>query len=1252
MSEYNNSPLPQSTAQWRLEQFEAINRAALIAAGAGFGIYLIAFAVLHYWTTLVVALLLAALFGLFYASGRIARSGNVERGTNLFAYSLTGFLVASYLFQRDPFTGFNLLAMLVPMALATYLLEAQPARRIAIVSSVAIILILLLAVLQPYPLPVIPLAFGLIVNLLAVPTVLAFFALVSVRSSERSRQSITRLEQQSAALEVAIRRRTAQLTTAAEIGRAATGSFNLDELLMRTVNLIRDRFGYYHASVFLVDEDGLKATVQASTGDVGQILMQRKHTLGVGSQSIIGYVTAQRKARVALDVGQDVVHFKNPLLTDTRSEIGIPLVAGDKLLGALDVQSKEPNAFTAADVSVLQALADQLAIAVNNARLFASQQRLAEENQRLLAESQQSIEELNALTGKLSREGWQNFSSSGRADVSVFSALDNLPALPEPGEAMGLAVEKRDIVSTSENDRAQLAAPIILRDQIIGALALEENDPTHRWSADDLALAHEIADRLGLALDNARLLEQVNRERERLTFLFEAARALSASLDINTGIQTTLGFATRIGAQHGSIILTPEFGSNQYALNSSMPGMEQLPFDQADNITRTLTTRGVVKMVLESGAATVVYDAQIDPRWPSDPDFLRMPARSFIIAPLRSALGKVAGVLTYSHNEPNAFTEDQIPFIESISVQVSAALNNALLYQQVRTQQFGSSALARATQIMSRALTDDELMQSLADQLFEVFQPNGAVFFRWNVEAGTLMATGLRVAASETDLWPAHHEPFPAANRLDLLDVMRSRRGRIQKIRAERDGQVRESMAMPFIFNDQVDGVVELTHTGAAYGLSAEDMGLMQSLLTSAAFALQSARLYQQLTETAERLREIDRLKSQFLANMSHELRTPLNSIIGFSRVIMKGIDGPVNEVQLQDLSAINSAGQHLLGLINDLLDISRIEAGKMELNFDRVDFNEIAKGVMSTTLGLIKDKPIKLIPDISADLPPIHADAIRVRQVLLNLMSNASKFTDEGTITVRARVVQQEGRRPMVEINVTDTGPGIPEQDINKLFQTFSQVDGSATRKVGGSGLGLSISKNLVELHGGTVWVESTVGVGSTFSFNVPVHIEEEKLEEVQPAQPLFEPHKVRTVLAIDDDARLIDLYRRYLEPKGFTLHGLINPREAVAAARALKPQIILLDVVMPDYDGWKVMNDLKGHAETRDIPVIICSILAEQEKARSLGATDYLVKPILDVDLVAALSKLNGSGPGYAGNGNGRGKTAPLRTPASMMG
>jgi signal transduction histidine kinase/ActR/RegA family two-component response regulator len=502
------------------------------------------------------------------------------------------------------------------------------------------------------------------------------------------------------------------------------------------------------------------------------------------------------------------------------------------------------------------------------------------------------------------------------------------------------------------------------------------------------------------------------------------------------------------------------------------------------------------------------------------------------------------------------------------------------------------------------------------------------------------------VDPDDPDPWLAPEEAFPADDRPDLLDVIRSHQGRIAKLRDEPDGQIRQSMSQPFIFNKRAEGAVEIIHTGPASGLTQDDMRLFESMLTSAAFALQTVRLYQQVLDTAERLREVDRLKSQFLANMSHELRTPLNSIIGFSRVIMKGIDGTVSDLQLQDLSAIHNSGQHLLGLINDILDLSRIEAGKMEMNFDRVDMTEIIKGVMSTTAGLVKDKAIRLAPDVQPNLPPVYADSIRVRQVLLNLMANAAKFTEEGAISVRAHVVEKDGQRPMVEVSVRDTGMGIPERDLPKLFQTFSQVDGSATRKVGGSGLGLSISKNLIELHGGSIWVESRVGAGSTFSFSLPVYIEKPampielpvegvgaaaKVVAAAPANSGFgspngNGHHLRAILAIDDDARLIDLYRRYLEPKGFTLHGLINPKEAVAAARALRPQLILLDVMMPEHDGWQVLKDLKNHSDTRDIPVIVCSLLTEQEKARTLGAVDYLVKPILDVDLIAALNRLEG--------------------------
>jgi CheY-like chemotaxis protein len=368
-----------------------------------------------------------------------------------------------------------------------------------------------------------------------------------------------------------------------------------------------------------------------------------------------------------------------------------------------------------------------------------------------------------------------------------------------------------------------------------------------------------------------------------------------------------------------------------------------------------------------------------------------------------------------------------------------------------------------------------------------------------------------------------------------------------------------------------------------------------------------------------EEMREVDRLKSQFLANMSHELRTPLNSIIGFARVILKGIDGPITELQQQDLTAIFNSGQHLLGLINDILDLSRIEAGKMELTFDQVNMAELITSVMSTAVGLIKDKPIELKREIAGNLPTVRADAMRVRQVLINFLSNAAKFTDEGEVIVKAYVEESTKGQPMVMISVTDTGPGISQEDQTKLFQPFSQVDASLTRKVGGSGLGLSICQHLIQMHGGQIGVHSSVGKGSTFYFSVPVF-------QSKPAPEGISNNRV--ILAIDDDPQIINLYERYLQPKGFQVIGLNDPSKAKERVKQLQPFAITLDIMMPGYDGWQVLTDLKSSAETRDVPVIVCSIVEEEEKGFSLGAADYLIKPILEDDLLNALDRLNGDG------------------------
>ncbi|MBI5932234.1 MAG: GAF domain-containing protein [Chloroflexi bacterium] len=424
--------------------------------------------------------------------------------------------------------------------------------------------------------------------------------------------------------------------------------------------------------------------------------------------------------------------------------------------------------------------------------------------------------------------------------------------------------------------------------------------------------------------------------------------------------------------------------------------------------------------------------------------------------------------------------------------------------------------------------------------------------------------------------------------------------------------------ALPLRVGSRTIGALDIQsiHPNA---FSENDIAVLQILADQVAIAIDNARSYELSMQAVKEMREADKLKSQFLANMSHELRTPLNSIIGFSRVIIKGIDGPITDLQQQDLLAIHNSGQHLLGLINDILDLSRIEAGKMELTFDEVNLGDLITSVLSTVTGLIKDKQITLHRDIPSDLPTVRADAMRVRQVLLNLLSNAAKFTDEGAITVHASVKEAATGHPEITVRVTDTGPGISAEDQTKLFQPFSQVDASPTRKSGGSGLGLSISNHLIQMHGGHIGLESEVGQGSTFYFTLPAFRGKSESEH---------PHGNRVILAIDDDPQIINLYERYLQPQGYQVVALSDPTRAVERVKLLKPMAVTLDIMMPGYDGWRVLADLKSNPETRDVPVIVCSIIEDREKGFSLGAADYLVKPIIEDDLLNSLDRLNSDG------------------------
>ena len=390
--------------------------------------------------------------------------------------------------------------------------------------------------------------------------------------------------------------------------------------------------------------------------------------------------------------------------------------------------------------------------------------------------------------------------------------------------------------------------------------------------------------------------------------------------------------------------------------------------------------------------------------------------------------------------------------------------------------------------------------------------------------------------------------------------------------------------------------------------------------------------------ETANRnLDQANRTKSAFLANMSHELRTPLNAIIGFSEVLEDQTFGPLNAKQTKYVCNVRNSGKHLLNMINDILDLSKIEAGKLELRREKFPLGATVDGIMGIVQVLANKKSITLKYEIDPVLQEIEADPKHFKQVLYNLLSNAVKFTPEGG-KVNLSALPQEGAEPdsrqYVRISVSDTGIGIASEDHSKVFSEFQQVDESYSRQQEGTGLGLALSKKLVELHGGEIWFTSEKGRGSTFTFTIPLAHRPEGVGEEVPhsviaaASGKDERSEGELILVIEDDPRSAELISIYLSQAGYRVAHAADGDEGLRLAGELKPCAITLDIMLPKKDGWQVLGALKENPATRDIPVIISSMVDEKIMAYDLGAVDYVVKPLDRKELVVKLEALKASG------------------------
>ncbi|MCA0458070.1 MAG: GAF domain-containing protein [Chloroflexi bacterium] len=892
------------------------------------------------------------------------------------------------------------------------------------------------------------------------------------------------------------------------------------------------------------------------------------------------------------------------------------------------------------------------------------------------ADSQMGINLLGVTLNPDQFPAWRQVSTPTLLTIDDVSLEEDLSEL----ERMGLE---------STDARSLAVIPLKSANRSLGVIWIASSQPfTH--TERDRRIFQSFAEQASLSMEATRLLEQTDRRARQLSISAEVSQIANSILDLNVLLPRLVDLIRdAFHYDHVQIFLMDS--KDQFAelrASTGEPGRQLLAINHklakgSKSVIGQVTTTGHPVVALDTADAHVVH--RPNPYLPL--------TRSEMALPI-IVKGRIAGALDVQSNTPNAFGDDDVTVLTTLANQISVALDNARLFEQAenRAREMGFLFNVTTTASASGDKTLGESLQDVATLVRESLNALNASMYlseSYTDQYGESYTLLRAAALSGSDQPLSELSEILVGNSDNALSLVAvNGEPRIFANLEEEPSYIpisteaKSAIAVPMIFGYRTIGIIALEDSGIG-AFTAETLNLMGALTNSLSSIVQNTRLLEQVQRSNEQLRELDRLKSDFLANMSHELRTPLNSIIGFSRVILKGIDGPLTEMQEQDLNTIYNSGTHLLGLINDVLDQAKINSGKMDVHADYFDIKGVVEGVRSIGIGLIKDKPVDMRLEVASGLPKVYGDEFRTRQVLLNLVSNASKFTQEGSITLRVYLEHQKDLGvDMMRVDVLDTGIGIAEKDIPLLFEAFRQVDSSLTRTVGGTGLGLPIAKNLIEMQGGQMLVSSVVNTGSTFSITLPLNppsaAEEEGGDDEEAAIQQAEKDKratslmnaitappspapmngknlntqqlnpsvvenyeklqkadkhstmtmppmppTRQILLIEDNPDMVDQLRRALQRESFDIFTASIPLEAEAMASGLRPMLIVMDADFSKGASWDILGRLQERDDTRDIPVIVLALDDSSQRAKAAGAFGFLQRPFTPDQLVDVVRK-----------------------------